>query len=103
MGGVHYKKVVRHALARRAFGRAEVCRHRVQDILACLYLRLARHPKMRQHHAKRLLATAGLVAAAVFDRAFAPQGEDLAIAQLLQNLFRPEPRNESRPGEHSFA
>jgi hypothetical protein len=103
VGGVHYKKVVRHAPARRAFGRAEVCRHRVQDILTRLYLQLARHPKMCHHHAKRLVATAGLVATAAFDWAFAPQGEALAIAQSLQGPFRLAPLHELGPGKHSFA
>ncbi len=96
-------KIERHVLPRLEFGRAEIARRRVQDVLPRAPLHRVRHAAEGAPQADFGVATAGLVTAAGAMRAVPPEREGVAIAPLLQNFLGLEPRRELRRRQFRFA
>ena len=72
-------KIPRHELARRAFGRADIRRRRLEDILPGLPLDLVRHALERALEAGMAIVAAAPLPVARPEPAAQPQAEGLAI------------------------
>ena len=89
------EKIARHAPPRRAFGPAEICRRRRQNVPLRSPLQFARHGVERARQASLPIAAAGAIAQARFARAIPPQPEGVAVTPVVAAPSPP------RSGPHS--
>src|SRR5262249_51136392 len=87
-------KIERHALPRRALGRADIARRGVEDVLPRTPGLPMRHgiERHRLGEARIDIAAAAPAAEALFALAAPPQRESIAVALLLARLLGREPR-----------
>jgi hypothetical protein len=85
------REIARHGEPRRAFGRADIAGYCRDDRLARPPLPITRYAIERALEAGIRVDAAILLAAADRPRALPPQGEDVAIVPLQQELFAREP------------